>query len=172
MLRRKRNLRKNKGLSMTEIDTATFEGCELHVYVDTTGNHTIGIGHNMDSSVGHTRIVQLGLDYDSLYDGTEDLTQEQANNLFQVDYAAAKQDAITLCPALLSMPSQVQLVICDLSFNMGLNVLSTFHYTLAALNRGDWSHAALALKQSKWYTQVGRRGVADVNALLEVANGP
>lgn len=152
------------------IDTRVFEGLRLHVYTDTTGNATIGYGHNLSGGFDKN-LNQLDIDKSSLLDGSLDLTQGQAQQLFDLDMADAHADAVTLVPDLDSMPDLVVSVVNDLSFNMGLPTLSTFKYMLLALNSQSFSKAAYALQNSRWFTQVGGRGQADVNALYEASNG-
>lgn len=150
------------------IDTRIFEGLRLHVYTDTTGHSTIGYGHNLSGGLDKN-LNQLGIDKPSLLDGSLDLTQAQAQALFELDMADAHADAVTLVPNLDSMPDLVVSVMNDLSFNMGLPTLSTFKYMLQAINAQTFDKAAFALQNSRWFTQVGGRGQADVNALNEAS---
>ena len=48
--------------------------------------------------------------------------------------------------------------VTDLSFNLGKPRLSKFINFLAAMKKEDYTAAGLALKNSKWYGQVGKRG--------------
>lgn len=149
------------------IDTRKFEGLRLHVYKDTVGKSTIGYGHNLQG--GNDRhINQLGLNKNLLINGSRDLTLQEANDLFDLDYENALNDAKKLCPRLDSMPQVIKYVLGDLSFNMGYTTLSTFKRTLAAFNEGRWDDAADALKVSKWYIQTGNRGRTIVNALYNI----
>lgn len=151
------------------IDTRIFEGLRLHVYNDTTGHATIGYGHNLSGGLDKN-LNQLGIDKPLLLDGSLDLTKDQAEALFELDMADAHADAVTLIPDLDSMPPLVISVMNDLSFNMGIGTLSTFKYMLQAVNAQAFDKAAFALQNSRWFTQVGGRGQADVNALNEAAN--
>ena len=71
-----------------------------------------------------------------------------------------------------SLPSEVQLIIADMMFNLGYSRLSRsvqynnnvtcdllprFRNMRAAVLRGDWSAAADEMVDSAWYGQVGRR---------------
>lgn len=46
----------------------------------------------------------------------------------------------------------------DLCYNMGENRLSKFKNFIAAMKAGNYDAAGVALKNSVWYTQVGKRG--------------
>ena len=74
------------------------------------------------------------------------------------DSANALRDARRLYPGVFdSLPSEVQLIIADMSFNLGYYRLSRFRKMKAAVLRRDWSAAADEMRDSAWYGQVGRR---------------
>jgi len=50
-----------------------------------------------------------------------------------------------------------QSVLIDMCFNMGWGKLSQFKKMFAALEREDYAEAAVQMKDSKWYRDVGRR---------------
>jgi lysozyme len=51
-----------------------------------------------------------------------------------------------------------QAALTDLVYNLGAARLAGFQKFLAAMGRGDYARAGAELVDSKWYTQVGRRG--------------
>ena len=58
-----------------------------------------------------------------------------------------------------------QVILIDLSFNLGYTRLSAFKNTIAAVNARNWETAADELKNSSWYKQVGNRGVRNVETM-------
>jgi hypothetical protein len=70
------------------------------------------------------------------------------------------------------MPDHAQIVVIDLSFNMGKEKLSEFHITLGQVRAQNWVSAAGDLRASLWFREAGplpnERGGADV-ALLSGA---
>jgi lysozyme len=153
---------------MSTIDTRLFEGLRLHVYTDTTGHQTIGYGHNL-SGGSDSNIEELNIDPDDLRSGDTGLTMAQADALFQLDMADAISAVKTLVPNYDSLDPDAKDVLNDLCFNMGKGTLSTFHQTLADMNDSNYSAAADDLQNSKWYSQVGHRGLTIVRTLRNIS---
>lgn len=149
------------------INTKQFEGLRLHVYTDSVGKATIGYGHNLDGG-NSSNLERLGLDRIALRNGTIDLTQEEADDLFTLDMDDAIAAVKTLVPDYDSLPTDAQAVLNDLSFNMGIRTLSGFHNTLESINNRDWQAAARGLENSRWYSQVGNRGRIIVQTLRDL----
>lgn len=149
------------------IDTKLFEGLRLHVYRDIVGKATIGYGHNLQGG-NDANLIAAGLDKLSLLNGSEDLTEDQADDLFTLDMNDAIAAVKTLVPNYDDLPTDAQSVLNDLSFNMGKGTLSQFHHTLVAFNEQDWQGAADGLQNSKWFSQVGNRGRTIVQTLRDL----
>lgn len=66
-----------------------WEGLRTKVYRDHTGNPTIGIGHHLSGSEADRKLINTIFDgtvnYDSLLKGTQALTKDQVEKLFNVD---------------------------------------------------------------------------------------
>lgn len=58
-------------------------------------------------------------------------------------------------------------VLLDMCFNIGYSGLMKFKKMWIALGSKDYEKAALEMKDSSWYTQVGRRGKRNYNFMLE-----
>lgn len=144
------------------------EGKTYSVYQDSLGNLTIGIGFNLDSSKAASICERFELSLNDLKNGTLLLSDLQVDSIFEFQLSNAISEAITILPNFNTMPDVVQAVAVDLIFNMGLSVFRKFHDTISSLERGDWKEAATNLKNSKWFHQVGNRGVENT-ALLEGA---
>lgn len=115
----------------------TDEGVRLFPYIDTTGKVTIGVGRNL-TSVG--------------------ISADEANALFlnDIERAVASLDVDT--PWWRQLPQPQQRVMINLAFNMGINHLLGFVHFLAAMQAHNWTSAAIELRNSLWFTQVGNRG--------------
>ncbi len=112
------------------------EGLRLKPYKDTVGELTIGVGRALHK---------------------KGLSKEEALYLLQNDI----DEATALCRKHLPVFSRLnetrQRVLIDMAFNLGLGGLMGFKTMLAALERGDFEAASVAMLESKWAEQVGRR---------------
>lgn len=125
------------------------EGYRNKVYIDTLGNYSIGIGHNLGKN----------------YNGKLYYSDAEINNLFASDLQVALKDAKLISPSFNSQPDEIQLVLTSLGFNLGRTKLNKFIRFRAAIEAKNYKLAAIELKDSKWYRQVGNRGVKYVSIL-------
>ena len=143
------------------------EGCRRRVYVDTAGHQTIGIGFNLQKGNAIKRL--LPYDYDKVLIGSITLSKEKIVQLFIEDIETAILTAKKLNPNFDSLPENVQLVLIDMSFNLGESKLRQFKKFLAALRKEDFHTAAKEMKCSCWYSQVGNRARELEDMMLCVA---
>jgi lysozyme len=116
-----------------------YEGIRLKPYTCPAGKLTIGVGRNIqDLGISHSEAIYL-LDND-------------------IKRVISQLDAVL--PWWRGMDEVRQRVLADMCFNMGITRLMSFKKTLAAMEAHDYRTAALEMEDSKWFTQVGRRGVA------------
>lgn len=112
------------------------EGVRPFVYTDTTGNLTVGVGHNL--TVKGVSIPVIDLMYE------EDI-----------------RDAIVvldhILPSWRALDEVRQIVFLSLAFNMGYR-LAGFKNMLRNTNQGLWRAASSDLQASLWFRQVGYRG--------------
>mgnify|MGYP001574590181 CR=1 FL=1 len=71
-----------------------------------------------------------------------------------IDQAAL--DVHALLPEWENLSDARQRVLLNLAFNMGRNTLAQFRIFLRAMQDGEFEAAAVALKDSRWFTQVGK----------------
>ena len=121
------------------------EGCSPRLYVDTRGNYSIGVGHNLEAA----GLCQAAIDAQLVHDICI------ATNALNAD-----------APWWRTLPDPQQRVMVNLCFNMGWATLSTFRNFLAAMQAGHWEAAAAELQNSRWWDQVGQRGPRMVRRLL------
>jgi GH24 family phage-related lysozyme (muramidase) len=149
------------GQQMTE----GFEGPRNHVYNDTEGHPTVGIGFNLDRADAASQLASVGADYHQVRSGQADLTDDQMNSLFANDYAAARQKAADIVgPSFDNLNQARQDVVTDMTFNMN-NKVSNFHTMLGDIRSGDYSGAADAMLDSRWAGQVGNRATEDAEKM-------
>lgn len=124
------------------------EGKRLDVYLDTEGLKTVGIGHLIKKTdPPEIRDLKVG----------DKITEEQCVQLFEQDLSIAITNFKVVFPVSDSIPAEVQEILVNMIFNLGLVRFSKFKNLIAAVNKQDWSKAADEMKNSKWYTQVGKR---------------
>jgi lysozyme len=51
-----------------------------------------------------------------------------------------------------------QEVLIEMGYNLGITKLRQFEKMIVAVQLGDWNRAALEMRDSRWYRQVGQRG--------------
>lgn len=130
------------------------EGVRLRPYTDTVGKLTIGVGRNLTD---------------------RGITQAEAFYLLSNDIDLCIHQLTASFPWFVELDPVRQRVWVDLCFNMGITKLYAFKQTLSAMASGQYEVAASRLEESKWYTQVGRRGPWIVYALRtgqEPTDGP
>jgi GH24 family phage-related lysozyme (muramidase) len=141
------------------------EGRRSHVYHDTEGHPTIGIGFNLDREDAALALFRVGAYHGELVSGRADLNDAQIDALFARDLADSTDAARECCPGFDSLPIGAQLALVDIAFNLGRAGLAGFKVMLLALEVRDFPAAAVAAFDSVWARQVGDRAVEDA-ALL------
>jgi GH24 family phage-related lysozyme (muramidase) len=111
-------------LDQLRIELAEDEGCKYEIYLDHLGLETCGIGH---------LITKDDAEYGQAV-GTE-VSEERVQQLFRRDVSVTIEDCHRLYPDFDSLPEEVQLIIANMMFNMGLPRLSKFVDMYARLTR-------------------------------------
>jgi GH24 family phage-related lysozyme (muramidase) len=144
---------------------AQEEGNRQHVYVDTAGHPSVGIGFNLDRSDARSQLSSVGADYDAVRAGTQDLTQGQIDQLFQHDVSTAVSTAQNYYSGFDQLDPARQRVLTDMAFNLGPTRLAGFQNLHTALVNGDFDAAANEMQNSTWATQVGNRATNLANQM-------
>jgi lysozyme len=104
------------------------------------------------------KVEALGLDFDKVKNGTQEITYEHIMQLYDAD----ANDAIAYCkavfPAFEAFDDVRQRVLVDMMFNLGKPKFVGFKKMIAAVMEKNFEKAADEMKNSKWYKQVGERG--------------
>lgn len=117
---------------------AGHEGEVLHAYQDHLGFWTIGVGRLIDKRGGG-------------------ITHDEAMFLLDNDIAKCRESADKF-PWFAKLDEVRQAAILDLLFNLGETKFWKFDQFRMAISVPDYAWAAEELKDSRWYTQVGKRG--------------
>ena len=130
-----------------------FEGFEAEEYICPAGYPTIGHGRNLD--------VYPLEDHEPV-----PMTEEHSRLFTASLLKDVRLSLMVYYPWLVEQPPAVRILLTDMAFNIGGNGLSKFKKMLAALKAKDYKAAAYELKDSKYYTQTGRRARAHFRTLL------
>lgn len=114
------------------------EDRRTHLYTDTTGHVSIGVGRNLT---------------------TKGLRPDEIDLCLSNDIAEAVADLDRNFPSWRTLDPVRQRVLLNMVFNLGWPKLAGFKRMLAALRARDWKTAADEMMASKWALQVGERAV-------------
>ena len=133
------------------------EGCKYEIYKDHLGLPTFGIGH-------------LITEWDEEYgkpDGTE-ISEERVSSCFKADIHVTIEECKKLYDNFDKLPDEVQLILCNMMFNMGRPRLSKFKKMNEAITNEDWIEASVQMEDSRWYNQVTNRAKRLVERMAQV----
>lgn len=133
------------------------EGVVHEIYKCTEGYKTFGCGH---------KIVETDPEYGQEV-GTK-VSKERINEAFQKDLQDVEIDCNRLYEHFGKLPVEVQEIIGNMMFNLGLNRLGGFRKMKAAIEIGDYKEAAEQMKDSRWYRQVKTRAVRLVRRMENI----
>ena len=126
-----------------ELDLATLkaelildEGLRTQVYTDTVGKLTIGIGHNLTD---------------------KGLSSEIIDRVYEEDIEEVITGLSVALPWFRALDGVRKRVLVNMAFNLGVRGLLTFRNTLRAIEGGEYQVAAIGMRESLWYEQVGKR---------------
>lgn len=126
---------------------AKHEGYVDHVYRDSRGFPTAGIGHLLTGSS-----LKIG----------QKVSAEQITAWFKSDVAKAIAGARKdMGSGFDKLNEARQIVVIDMVFNLGTGGFGQFHQTIHAMNTGNFAQAATNMLQSLWASQVGHRATED-----------
>lgn len=139
---------------------------QLYTAVDDgRGNPTVGHGYNLNQTNARADLTAVGANYDAVRNGTQSLTDDQVNQLFDRDINRAVTAAQNYYSGFDQLDPTRQRVLVDMAFNMGGGGLGQFHQMHQALANGNYSQAADQMQSSAWYSQVIRRSAPLVNEM-------
>lgn len=146
--------KKNSLFDIIKEDLIRHEGYIREIYLDSEGYPTFGVGH-----------LVTEVDPEFTWPVGTPVTDERILSAFEEDFLDALEDAESLVESLYNQPDAVIRVLVNMAFNIGRTRLRGFKNMLAAVENKDYDRAADEMVDSKWYTQVKRRGVELVNIM-------
>ena len=155
----------------TLIETVTpllirHEGKRLHVYPDSLGIKTIGVGFNLEQPGAQSMIQKAGANYTALLNGTQNLTDEQCDYILSQCIISVVEWLTKIFPEFSTYSLNRQAALVDMGF-MGEGHFVQFRNLIADVRSQNWSAAANEAMASKWALQVGNRAHDDVSLLTE-----
>jgi len=122
------------------------EGVVYKIYKDHLGYATFGIGH---------LVLKTDPEYGKPV-GTK-ITSQRVDDAFNADVCVVLGDCEKLYPDFYDQPEEVQQIVANMMFNLGLTRLSKFKGMKAGVDAKDYQRAADEMVDSRWYRQVGKR---------------
>lgn len=130
------------------------EGFSPTMYKCPAGYPTIGYGRNLNSHP----LLDEELDRCTINDNGEVVvTEELATEWLKAELTKLLQRIGT--KEWFVGNDERKAVLLDLAYNLGLTKLLTFKNFLTAMAKKDYTTAYVELQSSKWYSQVGLRGI-------------
>lgn len=136
------------------------EGYKLTVYNCSEGFATCGTGHNLIADPA-TSILKRHLKVG------DKITEAEAIQLFAHDLEKVQAGIQAKIPYFNTLPINYQIVITNMTFQMGIGGVLQFKRMLAAMRIEDTAAIVNSMKGSKWYKQTTNRA----NRLISVING-
>jgi lysozyme len=138
---------KDVNVNALRCELTIHEGLKTKSYKDSLGLLTGGIGHLLRSN-----------EISDFPEGTP-ISSEQIESWYTQDVGSSIKCAQDLMGDSWSNLSDIRKrAVCDLAYNLGKSRLSLFVQFLTAMRAGSYDIAGEELRNSKWFTQVGRRG--------------
>lgn len=141
---------------------------KLKAYKCPTGHMTIGFGTNIEEPHNARVLSKLGYDIKRVLNGSQQITEKDAEILLQHGMQQALNDAREYLPNFDSQPLKVKGILVDMSYNLGLTKLKKFEEMRSGLLARDYEYAKEHMIRSKWYKQVGNRSRKLVSMMDDV----
>ena len=122
------------------------EGKVYLVYLCPAGHPTFGVGHMIRPDDPESDL-KIGAP----------VSKRRVEMVFDQDVADSLADCRALYRGFDKLPEEVQQILANMMFNMGLPRLSKFVKLRAAVLNNDWSEAAEQMRDSKWHQQLPER---------------
>ena len=151
------SITKNFNVRAFECQLKIHEGIKYVTYLDTENLLTGGIGHLLRAN----EIPQYPLG--------SPLSEQLVTDWFNQDCASAVKIATNYVggDVWTDLSDVRKRAIADLAFNLGGRGLSKFVAFRAAILARDWNRAGQELRNSRWFTQVGKRGPSVITMITQ-----
>jgi lysozyme len=135
------------------------EGVKYEIYLDHLGYPTFGVGHLITKDDPEND-WEVGTSIDTV----------RVHEAFEDDVQSVLTDCEKLYVQWEHLPEEVQRVIANMMFNMGLTRLSKFKGMKRGVDERDWNAAADEMVDSNWYRQVTNRADRLVIRMRNIAS--
>ena len=135
-------------------DLIRDEGEVLHLYYDSVGVPTIGVGFNLrDCRVPDDIAKHITI------------TKEAARELLAIKLSEVLEELRRALPFIERLDPVRRDVLVNMAYNLGVGGLLLFKRTLAAIQAERWADARAFMLDSKWAKQVGDRATRLANQM-------
>ena len=148
----------NMDIELCKEQIKRHEGEVLEIYLDSLGYKSLGIGHLCQPQ-----------DPEYNWEVGTPVSQEVVDMYYEDDFYKHLDETIHVYGSeshFNNLPSNIQMVLVNMCFNLGANRLSKFRNMLQACREHDWQQMAYEMEDSTWYGQVGRRSKELVDMVL------
>lgn len=135
-----------------EHDLIRDEGIAFKSYLDTKGNWTIGIGHKLTPDIANRATLVW--------------SKDQIDAAFTQDVVTAQLGIGDSWALYKSQTDLRQDCLVNMAFNLGVHGLLKFTTFLDLLGKGRFPEAALDLRGTPWFHEVGQRAVRIAEQLI------
>ncbi len=123
------------------------EGVKSKPYLCSKNYTSVGVGRNLD---------------------TVGLREDEIMYLLENDIDEVISGLNREFPEWQYLPHDARLVICDMTFNLGIKGLMKFKNMISCLLDEDFEGAAYEIENSRYYSQVKKRAMRNIALLLEM----
>lgn len=125
------------------------EGFRSYIYKDTLGFETIGYGFKVSSLTSEEIEFNGG--------SIEPMSEKIAGKILERKVKILSRKVFAALPWLEGKPQNVQDVIIEMAYQLGLDGMLNFKNTLNFIKEGDFTKAGENMRKSRWYNQTLRR---------------
>lgn len=141
------------------------EGRKDHIYLDTEGKPTFGVGHLL------TKKDVEWQPYHALAKGGKlFVSEERIDKALESDIRIAISSCCDMFDDFSDFDEEIKQIIANMMFNMGYSRLLGFKEFRAAIESKNYKLAAKEMKDSKWYKQTKDRAKRLVARMDKFAN--
>lgn len=137
---------------------AMDEGIVHHIYEDSLGYKTVGVGHFLNPKKDPEFFSPVGTR----------VPRERIVELFEADCLTAIKGAKDNLASFDELPSEAQSILVEMCFQMGHTGVSKFKKMLAALDARDFPLAAAEMLDSRWANQTPDRAQRAAERMLKL----
>ena len=140
------------------------EGVRYQIYLDSKGLPTFGIGH---------LLLKTDIEYPAYKNNPGaniNVSKERVEEVFEQDIKNVINSCRTVFEDFDLMVDELQQIIANMMFNLGLNRFEGFKKFIQAIKDNYLTIAAAEMQNSSWFEQVGDRAKRLQARMLALAN--